>query len=55
MKDCADSARIEITVLLSNILPELKRIYSKTRTDHKPHVQIEINKQLDNLKELVNR
>lgn len=55
MRDCYDTARIEITVVLSSILPELIRIYTKTRNDHKSHVQAEINKQLDHLKTVIIR
>ena len=52
MRDCADTARIELTALLSHFLPEIQRIYTKTRADHKPQVQVEIVKLLDRIKTL---
>ena len=51
MRDCADTARIELTALLSHFLPEIQRIYAKTRADHKPQVQAEINRLCDKIKE----
>ena len=49
MKDCADSARVELTVALSSVLPEIQRIYRKTRPDHRGQVLMELNRLCDQI------
>ena len=51
MRDCADTAKIELTALLSHYLMEAQRIYGKTRADHKPQVKAEIARLCDRIKE----